>query len=227
MNNDSKELARARVLTLARFMRIVCKVMMIFMIAVTSVSAILTVILLAVPDAFLSYTVKQGYEVSIQTDRLIDSESEIGKKTIDNLIESMKNAGFSNVEKTDGGYTFSTGVGSSEMTLRKTATYLIPNIIQFVVIAILMFFLSAFFADLCSAGRVFDRGAAKDLRIVSYVTWGYVAVKAVCSLFGSVSVSVVEVIFAALLTFFMLIYTTCSAYTETSEDARDGGENKQ
>jgi|GEM_PF-2454834 len=229
MNQNNNDIYFARIKANARFLRICCKVIMIIMIVATSVSALTSVAMLAVPDDLMVYDYESGFTIKINTVDYVNTESAFGKSLIESIVSSFESRGYT-VTETDEGFIVDSGKTTEKLTFRSMATSLIPGIIEMVVITIIFFFLSSFFEKIVNGDRLFNMEAASVLRIVSFILWGYVVLKMIMSLFVSESVTYVEIIFAALVMFFVQIYTYearktgSHGFSDGSDDHKDGSD---
>ena len=219
MNNSGNiDIALMRLKSSARFFRVFCKVLMIIMIVVTTLSAIAVGVFMVVPEDLFAMTTETKYTFSSE----IFNHFEKGSAGADAIIEAIDdNLEYYGLEKneTENGVEYSGSGTVQTVTSRKFALSLVPSVINMVMITLIFWFLSSFFGKVARADGIFSMEAAKDLRILSYFVWGYLLVKIIISAAGTGSVSFVEIVFAAMLMFLANIYTYAAVKLGVKTDA--------
>ena len=222
-NKGNIDIALMRLKSSARFFRVFCKVLMIIMIVVTTISAIAVGVFMAVPDDIFTLSTETKYTFTSD----IYKHFEKGSGGADAIIKAFdENLEYYGLEKseTENGVEYS-GEGAVEtVSARKFALSLVPTVIYMVIITLIFWFLSSFFGKVARADGIFSADAAKDLRIISFFIWGYLLVKIIISATGSGSVTFVELIFATVFMFLSNIYTYAAARSTNNtnpDDAQD------
>ena len=222
-NRGNIDIALMRLKSSARFFRVFCKVLMIIMIVVTTLSAIAVGVFMAVPEDIFTMTTQTKYTFSSE----IFNHFEKGSAGADAIVEAIDdNLDYYGLEKseTENGVEYSGSGAQETVTSRKFALSLVPSVINMVMMTLIFWFLSSFFGKVARADGIFSMDAAKDLRILSYFVWGYLFFKIIISAMGTGSVSFVEIIFAAMLMFLANVYTY--AAVKLGSSAKPDDENK-
>ena len=222
-NKGNVDISLMRIKSSARFFRVFCKVLMIIMIVVTTISAIGAVVFMAVPEDIFAMTTETKFTFSSDIYKHFEKGSAGADALINAFDDNLEYYGFEKSE-TENGVKYSGDAVVETVTSRKFALSLVPYVIYMVMITLIFWFFSSFFGKVARADGIFSIEAAKDLRIISFFIWGYLLVKIIISAAGSGSVTFVEIIFAAILMFLSNIYTY--AAVRESGKTKPDDENK-
>lgn len=212
------EIMLIKITATARFLKTLSKIIMIVLIIAATVSAIMTGLFMALPDNAFTIETTGVYKISSDIYKYFEKDSERANAIIDSLDKGLGADGFERTD-TEDGVAYTQTAATNSVSIRKLATSFIPIVIQMVLLTVIFYFLSGFFKKISLGRGLFLLDAAKELRIVAFLLWGYVIVKLIGSSFTDMtSVSFLEIIFVSLFMFLANIYYFASSLFASRRD---------
>ena len=211
----------------ARFLRTVSKIVMIVLIIAATLSTIGAGMLMAVSDEVFVIENAEAYKITLNIYKQFGKDTERAEAIIASLDKSFGQQGYERRE-TEDGVEYTRSIETTKTTLRGLAYSFLPLIVEMVVLALIFWFFASFFTKISRGKGIFIPEASKELKIISFLLWGYVVVKLIGSTFTDMtSVTFLEVIFVSIFMFFSNLYSfTAGIYAAKREDhTADSGAN--
>ena len=224
MNKADLQIHLFKTNSTARFLRMVSKIVMIVMIIGATLSTIGAGMLMAVSDEVFIIENAEAYKITLNIYKQFGKDTDRAKAIISSLDQSFEAQGYDRAE-TEEGVEYTRTLTGDKVTLRKLALSFIPVIIEMVVLALIFWFFSSFFTKISCGRGIFIPEASKELKIISFLLWGYVVIKLIGSTFTDMtSVTFLEVIFVSIFMFFANLYSfTSGIFAAKREDHTENG----